>query len=68
MTSRNHYGPGTGELFAECAAPEAIAARLKAMTAQRDRYARWVERLEQLHARRVAEKANGTWPPAQVRP
>jgi hypothetical protein len=58
----NYYGPGLGEDFALHVSPEAMVHRIKQLKADRDRYARWVERLEQLHAQRLAEVASGEWP------
>ena len=60
--SANYYGPGMGDRFARHASAESIAVHLQQARADRDRYARWVNRLEQLHAVRLAEKASGEWP------
>ncbi len=52
-----------GALFAQCAAPEAIAAELRKAVAAKRSADRRVEWLLALRAERLAQVATGAWPP-----
>jgi hypothetical protein len=49
------------------ASPAALADGLEVARAERRRLDRHIAWLEQLHTRRTAEKAAGTWPPTDPR-
>lgn len=54
--------PRQKALFAASASPEAIAEHIATAQADLRKLTRHLEWLQELHARRVAEKAAGTWP------
>lgn len=53
---------GVTPLFAQCAAPEAIAACIAEVTAKRDHLNRQLEQLHALTAKRAAQVEAGEWP------
>lgn len=54
--------PRRKALFAASASPEAIAEHITTAEADLRRLTRHLEWLQELHARRTAEQAAGTWP------
>ena len=57
--------PRYRELFAAHASPEAIDVHLRTARADLRRLERHIEWMEELHARRTAERKAGTWPTAR---